>query len=43
MAYHVNRVVRVRDVWRVERTGRPIGPFKPFARNLGEIRMVLGR
>jgi hypothetical protein len=35
------RVVRYRDWWMVRRTEKRCGPFKPWAKNLGTVRMTI--
>jgi hypothetical protein len=35
------RVVRFRDSWVVRRTDKRCGPFKPWARDLGVVRMTI--
>lgn len=35
------RVVRYRDWWMVKRTEKRCGPFKPWAKNLGTVRMTI--
>lgn len=37
-----HRIRRTRNVWRVERTDKPVGPFgPPWARHLGQVRMTI--
>lgn len=36
-----HRVQRYRQWWVVRRTDKRIGPFKPWARNIGEVQMTI--